>query len=557
MPSHSPWIHTPPPEKSFRSIFRWGDPHTFKHPNPRLHAMLKETFGLGDRDFLTPRFTGEERVSETLPIPLPEPFIEAMEKAVGPEQVQRDAFSRIRYSTGKTTEEALALRHHQIEGISDLVVHPRHKRDVQAVVSLCHEHRIPLSVYGGGSSVTLGHRMEKGGVTLVMATHMNRVLSLNEEDHAVTVEAGINGPDYEAALNEAPKRFGALRPYTCGHFPQSFEFSTVGGWILTLGSGQASSYYGDAADLLLAVEVITPRGEIVTQSVPATATGPKIQDIFKGSEGAFGVLVSVTLKIFRKMPENTRRFSFIFPDWKRAVAASREITQAQCGMPAVFRISDAEETDVALKLYGVEGGPLDSLMRFAGYRPMERCLALGTAEGAAGFSRNVAKNVRRIAKKFGAMGLTSYPVHKWEHGRYLDPYMREDLLDFGIIIDTLETGVTWSALHRVHDSVRAFIKARPQTICMTHASHFYPQGTNLYFIFIARMEDLDSYRAFHREIIERILHAGGTLSHHHGVGRMMGPFMEKQLGRESMELLRAVKKHLDPHGILGPGVMGL
>ncbi|MBF0201500.1 MAG: FAD-binding oxidoreductase, partial [Desulfamplus sp.] len=531
------------------------DPDTFKHPNARLLAMLKETFGLRDDHFMKPRLTGEEPVRTAPPGRLPPGFQEILEEMVGAGQVAGDDFSRIRYSTGKTTEESLALRRHDMEALTCLVVHPRNKKDVKAVVKLCHGHEIPLSVYGGGSSVTLGHRMERGGVTLVMGTHMNRVLSLDEEDHLVTVEAGISGPEYEKALNHAPERFGASRAYTCGHFPQSFEFSSVGGWVLTLGSGQASSYYGDAADLLLAVEVVTPRGEFITKSVPGTATGPRIQDIFKGSEGAFGVLVSVTMKIFRRMPGNTKRFSFIFPDWKKAVGAAREMSQAQCGMPAVFRISDAEETDIALKLYGVEGGPLDRLMGIFGYRPMERCLLLGTSEGERGFSRNVAGNAGRIARQFGAMSLTSYPVKKWEHGRYLDPYMREDLLDFGIVIDTLETGVTWSSLHRVHEEVRAFIKKRPGTVCMTHASHFYPQGTNLYFIFMALMEDIKEYKAFHRDIIRRIKAAGGTLSHHHGVGRMMAPFMEDHIGKEGMGLLMAIKNHLDPRGIMGPGVI--
>ncbi|MCW7753700.1 FAD-binding protein [Desulfobotulus sp. H1] len=553
-----PWIQTPPPEKSYRSIFKWGNPAAFKHPSPRLFRMLKQNFGLDNADFRERQFTGETRVvGMDLAPQLSEDFMNAVEQAVGKDQVERDVYSRLRYSTGQTTEESMDLRQHRVRGLTDLVVHPRHRNDVQALVTLCHAHGVPLSVYGGGSSVTLGHRMDKGGITLVMGTHMNRIHSLNETDLCVTVEAGMMGAEYEKILNEAPSRMGAVRAYTGGHFPQSFEYSSVGGWVLTLGSGQASSHYGDAADLLLAVEMVTPRGTIRTSSIAATATGPRIQDFFKGSEGAFGVLVSVTMKIFRFMPQNRQSFSFIFHDWSCAVTAAREISQADGGMPAVLRISDEEETDVALKLYGVESGPLDHWMRWMGFKPMARCLMLGTAEGERIHAREVAAMVRRIARQQGGMSLTAYPVRKWEHSRYMDPYMREDLLDFGIIIDTLETGVPWSRLHEVHRNVRAFIKQNPEIICMSHASHFYPQGTNLYFIFISRMMNTEAYRTFHRTIIRRILDAGGTLSHHHGVGRMMAPFMEEQLGKESMDLLKAVKRHLDPKGIMGPGIMGL
>jgi len=136
--------------------------------------------------------------------------------------------------------------------------------------------------------------------------------------------------------------------------------------------------------------------------------------------------------------------------------------------------------------------------------------------------------------------------------------MREDLNDYGILIDTLESGVTWGNLHHLHRGVREFIKSRPGTVCMTHASHFYPQGTNLYFIFMARMNDLDEYRDFQAGIIDRIEKYGGSLSHHHGVGKMMAPWMERHLGTAQMDVLRALKRHFDPNHVMNPGgTMGL
>jgi alkyldihydroxyacetonephosphate synthase len=179
-------------------------------------------------------------------------------------------------------------------------------------------------------------------------------------------------------------------------------------------------------------------------------------------------------------------------------------------------------------------------------------------EGDKDYAKLVKRKLTRIAKKHGAISLGWYAPKKWEKTRYTEPYMREDLGDYGILIDTLEAGVTWDNLHRLHEGVHAYIKSRPDIMCMTHASHFYPQGTNLYFIFIAHMRDADDYRAFQSGIFDQIQKFGGSLSHHHGVGRMIGPWMENHLGKEQMAVLRTLKKHFDPNNIMNPGgVLGL
>jgi alkyldihydroxyacetonephosphate synthase len=380
---------------------------------------------------------------------------------------------------------------------------------------------------------------------------MNKLLEVNELNQTARVQPGMFGPAYEKALNQSPELFKTKLRYTCGHFPQSFECSTVGGWIVTLGSGQASTYYGDAYDIVFSQEYITPAGTFKTLDYPATATGPKINDIMKGSEGTFGILVEVTMKIFRYMPKNRARFSFMYPTWEAAVNASREIMQSEFGKPAIFRISDPEETDRGLKLYGMPG-IVDAFLALRGFKPMQRCLCLGNVEGDKDYTRLVAGKIKHIARKYGAISLGGYAARKWEHTRYTEPYMREDLNDYGILLDTLEAGVTWDNLHRLHEGVRAYIKSRPDTICMTHASHFYPQGTNLYFIFFARM-DVEEYLTFQSGIIDQIQKFGGSLSHHHGIGRLLAPWMETHLGKEQMAVLRVLKRHFDPHNIMNPG----
>lgn len=551
------WIETPPVKGSFRSVFKWGAPEAFKNPSTGFLRVIKNELDLTDKVFNTAIHTGDESVPEELPLALEPSDIKAIEDAVGAENVSRSGYDRVKYTSGKAMEDIMKLRLGQVSDICDLVVHPQDKSDVQKVVSVCHERKISIHVFGGGSSVTFGLDCPKGGVTLVMSTHMNRMIRFNETDQTITVEPGMMGPVYEDLLNRAPESLKVEKSYTGGHFPQSFEFSSVGGWITALGSGQASSLYGDVADLVIAQEYVTPSGTFKTLDYPATATGPKVNEIMKGSEGCFGVLVSVTLKVFEYLPSNTRQFAFMFPDFESAVRAGREISQGRFGMPAIFRISDAEETDVAMQMYGLDEGVLDKILKFKGLVPGRRCLVMGQAEGEKGFAANVAKMIKKTAKRHKGMYLTGYPMKKWYHGRFSDPYMRDALNDYGVLIDTLECSTTWENLHRLHKDVREVVKSRPNTICMTHASHFYAQGTNLYFIFITPMSDIEDFRTYQQSIIDAIERSGGSLSHHHGVGRMMAPWMERHLGVEQMGILKALKAHLDPNGIMNPGGLGL
>lgn len=551
------WKETPPEKNSFRSIFKWGDAAEYKNPSPGFLNVIKNGLKLTENDFNVMAHTGDEKVPADLPMTLDKNLVQQIQAAVGEENTSAAVYDRLRFTSGKAMEDLMKLRNGIVSDICDLVVHPRSREDIEAVIKICHESSIPVHIYGGGSSVTFGLDCPKGGVTLVMSTHMNRMLEFNEADQAITVEPGMMGPVYEDLLNRAKDTLGAEKQYTGGHFPQSFEFSTVGGWISALGSGQASSLYGDAADLVIAQEFVTPGGSFKTLEYPATATGPKVNEIMKGSEGCFGVLVSVTLKVFEYMPENTRQFAFMFPDFESAVSAGRKISQGRFGMPAIFRISDAEETDVAMQMYGLEGGILDKILNFRGLTAGKRCLVMGQAEGEKGFAGNVLKQIKRISRQYKGMYLTGYPMKKWYHGRFSDPYMRDALNDYGVLIDTLECSTTWKNLHHLHQNVRNVVKARPDTICMTHASHFYAQGTNLYFIFITKMDDIEGFRTYQRSIIDAIERAGGSLSHHHGVGRMMAPWMKRHLGDMQMAILKALKDCLDPNDIMNPGGLGL
>lgn len=547
------WCESAPPEGSYRSILKWGDPNEFKHPNKRLYALMKKTFNMTDEDFKIKQKMGLEKVSYNVPIKLTNEQIGVFKEIVGEDNVKTDNYSRLEIAYGKTMLDLMRLREGIVENVPDIVIHPKSKEDIEKIVCYCNKEIIPVYIYGGGSSVTRGVECVKGGVSLDMRVHMNKVIKFNEVNQTITVEPGMSGPKLEETLNNAVNLFNAKRRYTCGHFPQSFEYSAVGGWVVTRGAGQNSTYFGKIEDMVICQEYVTPTGIIKTDEYPATATGPSIDEIMIGSEGAFGVLVSVTLKFFRYMPENQRRFSYIFKTWEDGMNAAREIMQGQFGFPSVFRLSDPEETDVALKLYGVEGTAIDKMMAIKGYKQGERCLFLGFTDGETSFTKVVKKKVHKICKQYGAMYTTGYVTKGWEKGRFRDPYMREDLQDYGIMTDTLECSVTWDTMKEVHEGVRKFCKSRPNTICMTHMSHVYPQGANLYFIFIAKINEIDDYLDYQYGILDNIQKYGAAMSHHHGIGKMTAPWLEDQIGKNAMDVFKTLKNHFDPNNIMNPG----
>jgi alkyldihydroxyacetonephosphate synthase len=549
-----PWYEQTVPEGTYRSLFKWGAPDQFKHPNSALVRLMQETFDLKCSDMMVPEDLALDKVEIEIPVELGQKHIDHFKEICGAENVRTDTYSRIDRSYGGGMIDALRLRKHIVENIADVVVAPRSQTEVEQLVAYCCQNKIPVYVYGGGSSVTRGTEAVKGGVSIDMSRHMNKVVRFNEVDQTITVEAGMSGPDLEKLLNNAPETLGAKRAYTCGHFPQSFEYSTVGGWVVTRGAGQNSTYYGKIEDIVVAQEYVTPKGIFKTLEIPRCATGPDFDQIMMGSEGTFGVLCNVTLRLSRYMPQNRRRFSYMFKDWKEAREACREVMQSEFGFPSVFRLSDPEETDVALKLYHIEGTIADTFLKGIGYKPGQRCLMLGHTEGERGFSAHVNAKIHQICVKHGAFDISIAPVtSNWEKGRFRDPYMREDLQDYGILTDTLECAVPWSKMEEVHASVRAFIKTRPQTICMTHLSHAYPQGGNLYFIFIAKISTIKEYLDLQYGILEAIQKSGAAMSHHHGVGKQTSPWLEGQIGTAQMDVIRSLKHHFDPENLMNPG----
>lgn len=548
------WLEQIASERSYRSLFKWGDADGFKHPNQGMYQMLKDFFELKDDDFKIPVNPCLEEFSEVIPCLISSRHIVHLSNIVGEENLSTDTYHRTRTSYGAGMIDALRVRHKIFENLPDVVISPRNNQEIAAIISYCQAENLPVTIYGAGSTVTRGTEAVLGGVCIDMSRHLNKVLAFNETNQTITVQAGMYGPVLEEILNNAPERLQAQRRYTCGHFPQSFLHSSVGGWVVTRGAGQNSTYYGKIEDLVLSQKYITPVGEMQTPGYPRCATGPDFNQIMIGSEGCFGVLTEVTLKLYRYQPENKQRYSYLFKNWEEAQLAVREIMQAEGGHPSVFRLSDPEETDVAMRMYHIHGSMADGVLKTLGYKPMQRCLLLGSCDGDKAYTHLVKGIIARTARKYHAFTLTPFGVtQRWEKSRFTDPYIREDLMDFGILIDTLECAVTWEQLPKVHEHVRKLVKNRPKTICMTHLSHAYPQGTNLYFIFIARITDIDEYLKLQYGVLQAIQETGASMSHHHGIGKQTAPWLEGQIGTANMEVIRILKKHFDPTNIMNPG----
>ncbi len=548
------WMEEKAPKGSYRSIFCWGHGGFIKYPKESLYKMMKEKFKLTDEDFAKYHYDlGMEQVKLDRKSNLDIKHINAMKEIVGEEFVSTNDYDRLSVSFGNTTYDIMRIRENRLDSLPDLVVYPDTTEQIEKIVAYCTLNKIPLYVYGGGSSVTRGVEPVKGGISLDMRLRYNKVLEFNEIDQTIKVQTGMSGPQLESHLNNAMSEFNACRAYTCGHFPQSFEHSSVGGWVVTRGAGQNSTYYGTIADIVLSQKYATPIGTIQTSHYPREATGPNLNQIMMGSEGTFGVLTEVTLKVFRFMPQNRVRFSYIFKDWQSAQNAAREMMQSEAGFSSVFRLSDPEETNLMLRLYNVDETPLKSLLDVFGYKDNQRCLFLGFTDGEKHFSHNVARNIRKIAKRYGAMSLTGMVCKSWEHGRFSDPYLRDSMLDFGIVTDTLECTVNWSNMGKVHEEVRKVCKALPNTIVTTHMSHCYPQGANLYFIFINKIDNAEEFKKYHASILTAIQNSGASMSHHHGIGKMFAPWLEGSLGKNEYGVFKVLKNYFDKDYMMNPG----
>jgi alkyldihydroxyacetonephosphate synthase len=465
---------------------------------------------------------------------------DALVAVVGPDNVRTDDAARVARAAGRSYLDLLALRSGRVDA-PDATVVPASAEQVRDVLAVCSERGIAVVPFGGGTSVVGGVAPLRGAFPTVVSLdlqRLDRLLSVDEEALTATFEPGLRGPAAEALLN--------ARGLTLGHFPQSYEYASLGGYAATRSSGQASTGYGRFDELVVAMVVQTPAGELRLGRGAASAAGPDVRGLLLGSEGAFGIITELTLRV-RRLADAPHYEAFFFRSWQSGMAALRDLEQQRLA-PDVARLSDDDETRVQLALSGAS-----RVQRLFLRGRRATCLAILGWDDADGSRR---KRATAVVRRHGGFSVGKSAAEKWKHGRYDGPYLRDDLLDAGVLVETLETSARWSSLSATHSAVRAALQAAlPGAIVMCHVSHLYPHGASLYFTVIGR-QDVDPVAQWQRAkqaAGDAIVASGATITHHHAVGTDHRRWMTEEIGPLGVDVLRAVKAVLDPAGILNPG----
>ncbi|MFI9505027.1 FAD-binding oxidoreductase [Nocardia sp. NPDC052566] len=516
----------------------WGIPAGHKPLSAQIRGLLAQVFGVSG-DPVARRDEGDVPLRASA---LSSDRRDGLVAVVGADHVSVDHQDRLRHAGGKSTPDLLRRRADGTQDAPDAVVFPADHAQVLAVLAYCTEHAVAVVPFGGGTSVVGGVDPVRGRFDAVIALDLRRLDAVSRVDPisgTATLGAGLTGPRAEELLG--------AHGLSLGHFPQSFEFASIGGFAATRSSGQASAGYGRFDDMVQHLTIATPSGTLALGRAPASAAGPDLRELFVGSEGALGIITEVTVRV-HPVPETTAYQAWSFPDFETGAAALRSVVQAGAA-PTVFRLSDEAETGLNLARSGDVGG-----------NAVSGCLAITTFEGTAAHVAARSAEAGALLAAAGGKALGDKPAREWEHGRFAAPYMRDALLDLGVLCETLETATTWANLANLKAKVTAALtdslggQGTPPLV-MCHISHTYPTGASLYFTIVAKQLD-DPIAQWHiakQAVGDAIVAAGGTITHHHAVGTDHRPWIPAEIGDLGVRVLRAVKQELDPAGILNPG----
>ncbi|RKQ34039.1 FAD-binding oxidoreductase [Kocuria tytonis] len=543
----------------------WGEEGVFfdYRNKPAFAPFVKEAIGVSLRprqrdtvDFATvqvPASTASEDV------------LARLRGISGPENVSLDDELRIVHWAGKSVLELMQTLRSDFARVPDVVVYPGSEDEVAEILRTAVAQDLVVIPFGGGSSISRSLQPAPEETRCIVSLDMgrlNKVLEIDETSGLATIQAGVLGPDMEDQLN--------ARGWTLGHFPDSFAYSTLGGWAATRSSGMQSDKYGDIADIVRGLRLVRPSGTVVLRPLPSTSTGPSLREMVIGSEGRLGVITELTVHVHR-LPQEHEVIAYMFPTWQQALTAVRRYTEAE--IPLTFaRISDAHETAFSLatqkastsvkgKLAAKGQDALWAVMRRRGWDTDAMCISYACFEGSAKDVAERKKAVARIAKAHGAVVLGSGPGALYDQKKFDTPHLRDFLLEQNTVGDVSETAAPWSKLTTVHknayDAVqRAYAQLGKSGWIMSHMSHSYHSGACLYFTFAYVFDEenpYEEYQVVKSAIQQSFIDSGATLSHHHGVGVEHQPWMEQDVSPEGVALMKGLFQVADPGGNLNPG----
>lgn len=515
----------------------WGDPAKAKELPRAVRALIPLLLGRVRRAAPPPSLA-EVRVR---PSALTDDDRAAFAAVVGVDGVDHADEARIRHAGGRSTPDLLRRREHE-QRVPDGVVLPADHAQVMACLAVAGELDIAVIPYGGGTSLVGALDPERGPHRAVISLDLRRLRGLLRVD-ALSGEAvfaaGTTGPDAEAQL--------AAHGLELGHYPQSFRYATIGGFAAARSSGQNSAGYGRFDTMVTGLRVATPTGDLELGRAPGSAAGPDLIRLFLGSEGIFGVITEVRVRV-HPVPAERVFESWSFPDFAHGVDGLRRVAQHGAG-PTVIRLSDEAETAVGLAQVGRIG----------------KAIARGASVVTVYEGDDIDARRARTTALLRAAGGTSSgagDAEEWAAGRFDGPYLRDSLLDAGVFCETLETATTWTGLATLKAAVETALRegfrdAGARSTVMCHVSHVYPTGASLYFTVLAgiRSDPLPVWTTVKARVNDAILAHGGTISHHHAVGRDHAPWLAQELGPAGMRILTAIKRELDPQALLNPGAV--
>lgn len=489
-------------------------------------------------------------------------FLETVTRVLSAARVSTEVSVRLLHACGKSYRDLVRARTGELPRPPDAVLFPRETAEVEAILAAANRHAVQIIPFGGGTNICGGVEPDAtraGMAVTVSLRQMNRVLAIDPVARTARIQAGALGPELEAELN--------AKGFSVGHFPDSFEFSTLGGWLATRSAGMQSDAYGKIEDMVMSLTLCTPKGTLVTPNVPRSATGPDLAQIAVGSEGTLGLITEAVMRIH---PVGMREYrGILVPGFDAGIALARELTH-RGALPTTTRIANQQETALGFAMkHRSTGAAAFAAKAFKGYLrhvkrfPMaDACLMIAGFEApTAGEIRARRKQTLAICREFGAADLGTGVGAKWSAGKYDYPYLRDIVMDRGGMVDVTETAATWDVLPGLYRAVKEGLHAHLRRgeypgYVGCHLSHSYPAGACLYFTFAAKAErgnELPQYLAAKKLIFELLLQHGATLTHHHAVGYELLPWMRRYLGDTGVRLLHGLKSAVDPENICNPG----
>ncbi|PCI58548.1 MAG: FAD-binding oxidoreductase [Gammaproteobacteria bacterium] len=468
-----------------------------------------------------------------------------------------DKEQRLRHAKGQSLPDWLAMRSGDIDNFPDAVAFPENRQDIQNLLQWSQQENIELIPYGGGTSVA-GHinpeKSERCIVTVDMS-RLNQLHHLDEQSQIATFGAGTMGPMVEAQLR--------AKGYTLGHFPQSFELSTIGGWVASRSSGQQSLRYGRIEQLFAGGIMETYAGALEIPTFPASAAGPDFREIVLGSEGRFGIISEVKVRV-SKLPEKEQFAVVFFPNWQQATHFCKDIAQQRIQL-SMLRVSNSQETQTQLKLAGHENS-IKWLERYLSIRgaKQQKCMLTFGLTGSKTQIAASKKQLKPLLKKYHGVSTGSLLGKRWNENRFKFPYLREALWEKGVVVDTLETATDWqnvdNLMAKVENSLATGLPSNEKVHVFTHLSHVYGQGCSLYTTYLFcngkdHQQTLNHWKILKHAASKVIVENGGTISHQHGVGKDHAPYLAVEKGQQGMKLLAGLCQHFDEKNLLNPNTL--